>query len=322
MHPTQTLVGLELDSYAIESLICDGSFSRLYLGFNSSTNARAVFKVGKSTDEMSRSQHDSGTQAICIFEGAVTIVRPFVDNLMEHQLQRMVLARLGSFIGRTELREQSGTWYYIMDYCESPTLRQVLDTPGVPCLQSLLLLCDCFEKLVLRDKTFVHGDLKPEHVFISLESYGAQLIDPGYFGPMHCVEGNNLDCAITTPTYSPFLKADDLFSFGIIFWEAVCKQHPLIPKHDVTDLCVGESVLDWVRAYESVGQYFLTPIVQLQRPTTIRPELPPTIERMLLKGLRLQLSADGLIERGPGFESFSEWKQELQGLIAQGITHL
>lgn len=318
--------GLELDGCTIAHQISDGAFSWLYFAEpnpGSDNQSPAVFKIAKSDEFVTSDDLPFRTQCLTVTEGGVFKVRPETDILLYNEVGSIyasVACRYVHASGLQRVRE-AGIAYYVMEYLPEATLRQTLENDQTVSVEFLIDLMKPLEKIRLREESRFHGDLKPEHIFITWQ--GARLIDPGFVGRIDCAEGRALDCVITTPIYYPFLKPDDLFAFGVIFWEIACRQQPLLSIEPVaSSSAVGETVRQWVRRYENVGQHFLSPILQLQRPTTIKPDMPPSLEQVLLKGLRLQVGAAGLIEVGSGFEDFDQWRDALQGLIVQGITHL
>jgi len=142
---------------------------------------------------------------------------------------------------------------------------------------------------------------------------------------------------VTTPAYYPTLEGDDLLALGIMFWEAAMRQHPLYPVGRMLDDVpyqweeggdetraephVGSDLLAWVRSFEHVGKYYLTPILDVLPPRLYKSDVAPPLENALLAGLRLKADGD-VIEKSCGFASFAEFAGALKALESDGIRAL
>ncbi len=322
LKDSETLIGLRAGSYVVKSVIADGTYSRLYLTeLHSDETDRQVIKVAKEAQYENPVYSPFQTRCYTIIEGAVLPVNPSTSEILREQQRAIAYSHHPTFVDVGPYSDEDELPMYSMQFISEPTLRSRLNEGRGIDLLFLANLAERLEKQRTRSPVKVHGDLKPEHIFLVEDRY-ITLIDPGCFIPMNCAEGTLLDCVVTTPIYYPLLQPDDLLAFGIVMWEVACKQHPMLMPDDADPRVVGDSVRAWAKRYENVGQYFLSPIVNIRRPAEIVADMPPHLEQVLLKGLRLQIGANGLIETGPGFESFPEWQDAIQNLIDRGITHL
>jgi serine/threonine protein kinase len=190
-----------------------------------------------------------------------------------------------------------------------------------------------------------HGDLTPDNIFvewistpveivdsaeqvdfsptevepqeISVEKARITLIDPGYFGPLDCAEGSFETCMISTPSYYPLLEPDDLLAIGICMWEALTGRHPLAVKSDQTDTetVLEQDVIDLINFRNSLLQPYLTPLNHLQLPRQLNEYISEKIELLLIKALRLQLTANGKLTLAAGFADFGELESALAELL-------
>ncbi|MEM6451533.1 MAG: serine/threonine-protein kinase [Cyanobacteria bacterium P01_D01_bin.105] len=127
---------------------------------------------------------------------------------------------------------------FVLEYCESGTLRNYLDTYGaLPLSLAKSLLTGILEGLShMHSKEIVHGDLKPENILLTLSSKGlvAKLSD---FGNAQCHAGsqpiNPSSLDIGSPTYAAperfegqFSYATDLYSVGIMLYEMLLGDRP------------------------------------------------------------------------------------------------
>lgn len=202
----------------------------------------------------------------------------FIIRLRRDRLGGAVSSKRKALVAVEDIVEEEKLCYYRMELLEGQTLREHIDAGPVP-LAPFVDLAESMSRLS-RSPTFrYHGDLKPENIIVTPS--GLKILDPGYFGGIECETGYVDNCAITTTNYYPSLTADDLFAVAVILWEAALHVHPLyapLTPEARERAHPGEELYNWVRRYESVGQYFLSPLLGLQRPTELRPDMPPQLE--------------------------------------------
>lgn len=321
LKASETLVGLEVvDNYVVKAEIADGMYSRMFLAENERDDDRVAVKVAKELEGPTGARSHSQTRTYAVVEGGVLDVHPDTALVLALENHSMQFGYYDCYPWFERYEARHGLPMYPMAFIEAPTIREVLDRGESISLDFCARLFKLMAKQQIEAADRCHGDLKPEHIF-AVEG-PPRFIDPGWFGPLNCREGQGLDCVLSTPAYYPLMKPDDSLALGILMWEVACKQHPLLIPEDAGSPAIGDSVRAWAKRYENVGQYFLSPIVNIRRPAELVPGMPPHLEQTLLKGMRLQVGSNGLIETGPGFGSFSEWQDAIQNLIDRGLTHI
>ena len=323
-YQQESWIGKRLDGFVIESLVGEGAFSWVFKAVREDVRVSKAIKVAKPSELAGQPDPAIAlpTEALAFISGGTMTVRPDTCQLLGVQAEKLKNNADPALVSVETVCMDENSCYSRMELIEGQTLRESIGSGPI----ELSLVADLVKQLDRLSKNpgfQYHGDIKPDNIMVT--SAGVKLIDPGHFGPLDCDEGNLEHCMISTPAYYPLLTPDDLFAVGIILWEVVCKRHPLDGSSysatmDKTNL--GEELVKWVRHKELVGQYYLTPILEAGRPSQMQPDLPPIVEEVLLKALRLQIRADNKIDRGAGFESFAALAHALDRLSAAGIGQL
>ncbi|MBI3830253.1 MAG: serine/threonine-protein kinase [Planctomycetes bacterium] len=258
------------------------------------------------------------TQARTFMTGGTCEIEVNAGLLLFKQAQRLRAAADPAVVKVGPFLDDGRYCQLVMEYVEGRTLRSLVGGGRPASLVPILELARAMDRLLKLPGFPYHGDLKPDNV---LHSAGRiTIIDPGYFGPIESAYGHEIHNAfITTPDYYPFLQPDDLFAAGIMLWEAATGMHPLgngPSSSERADLKrIGEKLREIVRMPERVGQYFLSPLLDLRPPREICPSLKPELEAVLLKALRLELRKDGVIDAAEGYASFAELAEALEPLV-------
>jgi len=78
-----------------------------------------------------------------------------------------------------------------------------------------------------------------------------------------------------------------------------------------------------VEKEQEIGHSFLTPLLWLSRPVSICAQIPPALESVLLKAMRLNLGEDGRLDRAGGYSGFTDLTAALKELRdRQGIQEI
>ena len=158
---------------------------------------------------------------------------------------------------------------------------------------------------------------------------GVVLIDPGYYGTIEAYKGATKqslsNCSVTSTLYYPCLRPDDLFALGLLTWEIACREHPIAKKSTSKDFDkkkIGTELWNFIMEEERDGRFFISSILNVKRPSAMRPGMPPELEQFLLKCLRLRFDADGKLNLDVGFQDFGEYTASLTRLSQKGIRYI
>jgi serine/threonine protein kinase len=320
---SKTKLGCTVDGYIIDTLLGEGPYSWVYAGMHNTDRSIGAFKFAKPMALSGTAPESVGgsTRALMFTTGGVGEVHPDPSELLALQTQKLQDTHDPSLVAVNPLVIKGGECYVKMVYIGGQTLAEMSQRGPVP-LSVLVDLTKSIDRLSHNPNFNYHGDLKPQNIMVDAHAR-IRLIDPGYFGPMDCREGRFDECIVTTPAYYPLLTPDDLLALGLLLWEIACKIHPLdgsrsLNKMDLSK--VDEDLVRWVTTRQNVGQHFLVPLLQTERPSQVRPTLPPEVDDVLLKSIRLRITSSNKLHRDPGFENFSALAEALNGLIQLGIT--
>ncbi len=319
-----TWTGKVIGDFILEDLIGEGGFSWVYKASHRDGRWLKAFKIAKPS-ELTSSMSPAATyptQALAFITGGVTDVRPDAAQLLAFQSEKLKLGAGPGVVQVDETVFDESICCSKMELIEGQTLRDLIRAGPVP-ITIFLQIARTLERLSKVAGFEYHGDLKPENIMVANSQ--VKVLDPGHFGPLDCQEGNLELCVVTTPSYYPYLTANDLLALGIMLWESACDQHPLDGDTDSGSMdleAVGDELVRTVQHKELVGQYFLTPILAAKRPMEIKPDLSLETEKLLLKALQLQILGDGRLEKDRGFQNFSELIDDLQRLEQTGVKDL
>jgi len=122
--------------------------------------------------------------------------------------------------------------YYVMDFVEAPTLREILKTAPLPVEEAIVLghtLLRAGQFLLTRD--LAHGDLKPENLLVvrSPQNLRFALLDLGSAAEVFSVTSR-----AGTPSYlaperfrgGPLSERTELYAIGVILYEALTRTYP------------------------------------------------------------------------------------------------
>ncbi|HEY9775296.1 MAG TPA: protein kinase family protein [Planktothrix sp.] len=302
-----TWLGLLVGDYAIDEVIEDGRFARIYHGRAKDGEQRA-FKVASTVSAVAGRQTED-TQVLRQITGGFLPARPDTADLLEREAKRIKdnahpnLVQVDAFCALS-------LPYYQMEFIEGTTLRQVLQEGRVK-LKVFLDIARAMSQL-LRDTSFTyHGDLKPENIIIRHDG-SIKFIDPGYFGRLLDESGNTFTALVTTPMYYPYMKPDDVFALGLIMWEAAFGRNPLANRISTDEIScdhVEDDLLKRVQQYEFVGNFNLSALLTIDDPLMARPDLSAETRAFLLKAVRMRGGAK------LGFDSGFQTMAQLAGAL-------
>lgn len=159
------------------------------------------------------------------------------DRLLR-ELTYLVTLQHPNLISFLSLEHHRGGRYLVTDYCEAGTLRDLLDTEGtLNPVHALKIVADVLLGLAhAHQRHIIHCDIKPENILLSLSDRGwkARLSDFGIArlgqetGMPNIGKGYTGSPAYMAPErhYGKFPPASDLYSVGIVLYEAIVGDRP------------------------------------------------------------------------------------------------
>jgi serine/threonine protein kinase len=317
-------IGCQVGDVFIEELLGDGQFAWTYQGFNQKRLEKNIVKVAKPAEVLQKPGvcDLKVTQAFKLFTGGFSPVVPDAAELLELQSKRMhqdssqTLARLEQFVSTDSLS------YLRAEFIEGVTLRELRGHYGPVSTDMALDLVRTVGSLQQGGVKY-HGDLTPDNIMISYSS--VRLLDPGYFGPLGCIDGVFEQCAVTTPAYYPYLVSDDLLALGIIFWELHFGSNPFDSTANGGDSPAARPstrLQELHHRYENAGRILSDGLLSFPHPRALEPEINPQLEKFLLRSLGLSLNGADEVDVGERFASSGQMAESLMQLSSQGLSEL
>lgn len=309
-------LGVKIDGFMLNGQISTGRFCFLFRAEDDGGNAR-VYKVAKDPSDIGDHEKFS-TQALKVIPFQTGPVSPIPDQMVQLQLTRLrdIAGPLVVSVETSgECQERS---YYSMPVLRGLTLRQQLAEKEMSQKQ-ILALFHLLASFMEAMPNAYHGDLTPDNIFIECDDNddvsGIRLVDPGYFGPLHCLEGEFETCMISTPAYYPLLVPDDLMAVGICLWEALTGVHPLASSTPGSPVIAAPDVIDLINFRNSLLQPYLTPLMNAVLPCELNSEISEQLQATILSCMHFRIDENGKIAIDNGFEGFAQLRVQLAELI-------
>lgn len=214
VHPkTTTSLPSHIGPYKIDSLLCKGSLSLLYLGIHPDTKTPLVVKI--LSPNFFKEERDEKS------------LEPIINQF----LKEAEILQLSNHPNIVKLYGH-GKWeqgpYIAMEFIQGISLKQFIIQNSLSLKRSLeILLQVAYALMHLHSHGIIHRDLKPENILIT-ENGGVKVIDFGIARFVQEKGKTNKGEIIGTPSYmSPEQKKDpskasyssDIFSLGVIAYE-------------------------------------------------------------------------------------------------------
>lgn len=192
------------------------------------------------------------------------------------------------------LGEHGSMPYFVMELVEGTNLEQWLrrSTSPMDVSQALDILNDvCLGVSAIHDAGAVHRDLKPSNILLDPQMR-SRVAD---FGVSTRKEGNERSGAVGTPGYMPP---------EVVLAAAPGEHKTAVPQSDVYSLaCIAYELLTDVHPFRRRGEPLSTlvppPTESIALPSSVRPELSPAFDRVLLQALAWDVA-----QRTPSVEAF------------------
>ena len=252
----EPLLGSSVGPYRIARLLGVGGMGRVYKGVQPQIGSRVAVKV------LSRECTDRKDLVERFFSEARAV------NLIRHEsiVNVLDLAML-----------PDGRPYIVMEYLDGSPLSDLITRLGpMPLGGMARLAVEVLDALgAAHAKGIVHRDLKPDNVFVT-PAGRAKVLDFGIAKLLPELGGSftQTGSLLGTPHYmspeqasgKPIDSRTDLYAMGVILFECVTGQKPF----------VGDSMFDLLRKHVDVPP---------PSPRTLRPDLPPALEQLILTAL-------------------------------------
>ncbi len=319
------LIGTQFGDFTLQELVGEGTFSHVFRAADRHKNDKAV-KVPRPFSSGRDERFEFLPTQVFIKRGQ----RFTPQEASPVHILRIQVARTKAVIDQGMVRIEDYSFDGESSHCRMPylagrTFREYMRSGPVP-ITVLRNLALTLSRLNNMDNFGYHGDVKPENMIVT--NNGVILVDCGYFGNVHVGEplhDAQKTLIVTTPRYYPRLLPDDLLAFGLIIWEAAMRT-PLIEgvsySGDYDSELVSDRLNDIVAEEEALGNFNFTGVLGAEKPSAVREGLPPVVDNLLLKAVRLKFNEDNLLDIDEGFESFEDLADELKKLSQSGIHYL
>lgn len=220
--------------YRIERFISCGGFGCTYEASHIMLDKRVAIKEFFVKDFCNRNQATGHVTT------GIDDMAELVDKLRRKFIdEAKILSRLShpGIVHVTDVFEENGTAYYVMDYIEGQSLAQMASRKPIPtpiALGYIRQVCDALK--YLHGKSLLHLDIKPANIMVD-EQGNAILIDFGAAKQYYENDGENLSTVMgKTPGYSPieqmgnnvvkFLPATDIYALGATAYKVLTGLNP------------------------------------------------------------------------------------------------
>lgn len=258
---------LKQGEFEIKSLLGEGGFGVTYKADHKSTNKIVAIK-----ELLPERSARNGNEIIWSHLIPPAERRKFINEL-RNEYQRTLGLSHPNIANAIDLFEENNTVYLVLDFIEGKTLAQIFKENG--CIQEsqarLYLKSICYALDCIHASKILHLDIKPENIIINTNNEPV-LIDLGSAREF-TIDQTKRYTRLLTEDYAPYEQRlehtklgpyTDIYALCVTFYQALVGT---LPPNAVS------------RVREDT----------LPSPRSIKPELSPLIERILLEGLQINL---------------------------------
>lgn len=236
MHHLSSGTLLQGGRYEIKRFIAAGGFGCTYEGVHTGLDKRVAIKEFFVKDFCNR---DETTSQITVGVTAKSALFQKLRRKFEEEARALAKLNHPNIVKVSDVFDENGTSYYVMDYIDGPSLKNIVDTKGplseTDAVKYILQVADALE-FVHKNKR-LHLDVKPGNIMINAEGK-AQLID---FGASKQYEEESGENTATingfTVGYAPteqmgndvntFTPATDIYSLGATLYNILTGIKPI-----------------------------------------------------------------------------------------------
>lgn len=193
--------------------------------------------------------------------------------------------------------DQSDLLYLVLEFVKGRTLDQLIPPQGWTLEQAAPYILPLLEALAYaHSRNVVHRDLKPDNIMVT-DSGMVKVMDFGLARSQDVSQLTKTGNALGTPSYMPPEQitgvpphpSADQYSLGVVFFEIFCGRRPF----------VADTPMNVIFKHLSEAP---------PDPLSLRPDLPPTLARIILR----------MLEKNPNqrFESLTVVKEGLEALLS------
>jgi serine/threonine protein kinase len=315
-------LGHTVEGFRLSERMSSGSHSHLFRAVHETTGEECAIKLA-STDAAITvdSSNYFCKQAVSFHMELCQYLSISANTALNLECQRLEKDTTGFFVKVLSSGITNNCFYYRMPLLQGQSLKELISLPDMPFLQYLIelfdRLCSMLDHLSSAGSVNYHGNLQADSIFVSKTDI--VLLSPGSFDVSDSSYPDTT-FMLSTPAYYPFFDKSDLFALGLIFWEAVCKRHPLavldLPERPNLFAAELRQMLEYRK---SLNHAPLWQFLKLILPRDIRSDISDEAELIMVKALRLSFQSDGCITADPGFINSSEFAQALNSFGKRGI---
>lgn len=236
MHHLSSGTLLQGGRYEIKRFIAAGGFGCTYEGVHTGLDKRVAIKEFFVKDFCNR---DETTSQITVGVTAKTALFQKLRRKFEEEARALAKLNHPSIVKVSDVFNENGTSYYVMDYIDGPSLKNIVDTKGplteTDAVRYILQVADALEYVHKNNR--LHLDVKPGNIMINAEGK-AQLIDFGASKQYEEESGENTSTvAGFTVGYAPteqmgndiktFTPATDVYSLGATLYNILSGIKPI-----------------------------------------------------------------------------------------------
>lgn len=324
---------LQNGKYRIERFISNGGFGCTYEALHTMFDEKVAIKEFFVKDYCNRDENTShvtvGTQG----------KKPLVDKLKRkfiEEAKALYKMKHQGIVRVKDIFEENGTAYYVMDYIEGKSLRDIVTIKG-PLSESLSLkyIREVSEALAyVHSQNRLHLDIKPGNIMID-ENDKAILIDFGTSKQYDEESGENTSTLIgKTPGYAPleqmgnelvqFYPATDIYSLGATLYNMLTGITPLSAtllasgeELEPLPINIGQSVRDAILESMNINKNkrpqditeFLSILDNVSKQTGHKNTSPVKEEETLIIGKSAEKSENNSLTSSQKLPEIKNWKE-------------
>ena len=246
LQPNTTLQG---GKYKIERVLGQGGFGITYLARNTVFDINVAIKEFFMKDENERDGNSvtmPSTTKLELFQGQ--------KEKFKKEAKRMFAIKNEHIIGVSDLFEENGTAYYVMDYVDGENLAERLKRTGKPMTEQevseiLPQILDALKSV--HDAGIWHLDLKPANIMLD-KSGNVKLIDFGASKQLNDQKGGATTSTAISYTngyapreqmeqnYDKFGPWTDIYALGATLYNLLTNKRPPLPTDIDDDVTVDK----------------------------------------------------------------------------------